>query len=97
MQLLSSKMTEKIIVYTKDYCPYCTRAKALLTAKNLKFSEIDITNDQNLQNECFSKSNGQKTVPQIFIGSTHVGGFDALSGASSSGKLDEILAKEGVI
>ena len=87
----------EIKVYTKDYCPYCVRAKNLLNAKGLKFTEIDITHDANLQNECFSKANGQKTVPQIFIGNTHIGGFDSLNAVNSSGELDEILKKEGII
>ena len=89
-------MTSKIIVYSKDYCPYCVRAKNLLTAKKLQFTEIDITNDEALRDECFAKSNGRKTVPQIFIGGTHIGGFDDLNAANSSGKLQEILAMEGV-
>ena len=89
-------MEKKIIIYTKDYCPYCTRAKSLLAAKNLEFTEIDISNDETLRNECFAKSNGRKTVPQIFIGSTHIGGFDDLNAANSSGKLETILDDEGI-
>lgn len=90
-------MQTQIIVYTKDCCPYCTHAKNLLSAKNLPFVEVDITHDENLRNECFSKANGQKTVPQIFIGSTHIGGFNNLSAANSSGKLQEILVSEGIL
>ena len=90
-------MTSKIIVYSKDYCPYCVRAKNLLIAKKLQFTEIDITNDESLRDECFAKSSGRKTVPQIFIGSTHIGGFDDLNAANSSGKLQEILKAEGIL
>ncbi len=82
-----------IIVYSKDYCPYCVRAKNLLKSLKLDFSEIDITNDVEKQNECFSKANGKKTVPHIFIGTYHVGGFDDLSAINSSGELVEILKK----
>jgi glutaredoxin 3 len=89
-------MASKIIIYSKDHCPYCVRAKSLLTAKKLQFTEIDITNNETLRDECFAKSNGRKTVPQIFIGSTHIGGFDDLNAANSSGKLQEVLNAEGV-
>ena len=90
-------MTSKIIVYSKDYCPYCVRAKNLLTAKKLEFTEINISGDEKLRDECFVKSNGRKTVPQIFIGKTHIGGFDDLNALNSSGKLQEILEAEGFL
>jgi glutaredoxin 3 len=86
-----------ISVYTKNYCPYCVRAKNLLKTKNLSFKEIDITEDLNLQKECFSKSNGMRTVPQIFFGSFHVGGFDDLLKLSSTEKFNEILKEESII
>ena len=83
----------EVIIYTKDYCPYCTRAKDLLKRKGVsEFTEIDITHDEALQQEMITKSGGRKTVPQIFIGSTHVGGFDDLSALNSAGKLDPLLA-----
>jgi glutaredoxin 3 len=81
-----------IIIYTKDYCPYCTKAKALLTRKKQNFREIDITHDEALQKEMIEKSGGRKTVPQIFIGSTHVGGCDDLYALDAAGKLDSLLA-----
>ena len=82
-----------VIIYTKDYCPYCTKAKALLTRKGVTdIREIDITHDEALQQEMLSRSNGRKTVPQIFIGSTHVGGCDDLYALNSEGKLDALLA-----
>lgn len=81
-----------IVIYTKDYCPYCVKAKNLLKQKGVTgFTEIDITRDEKLQQEMLSKSNGRKTVPQIFIGSTHVGGFDDLNTLDKAGKLDALL------
>jgi len=81
-----------IVIYTKDYCPYCTKAKALLTQKKQTFREIDITRDEKLQAEMIEKSGGKRTVPQIFIGSTHVGGADDLYALNAAGKLDALLA-----
>lgn len=83
----------KIIIYTKDYCPYCTRAKSLLTQKGQKdnITEIDITHDEALQQEMLAKSGGRKTVPQIFIGDTHVGGFDDMAALDREGKLEPLL------
>lgn len=80
-----------IIVYSKDYCPYCVRAKNLLKQKGCDFREIDITRDENLQKEMIEKSGGRRTVPQIFINGTHVGGFDDLSALNAAGKLDGLL------
>ncbi len=81
----------EIIIYSKDYCPYCMRAKMLLESRKLTYTEIDITTDTTLQEEMIKKANGQKTVPQIFIGKSHVGGFDDLKEMHDSGKLDKIL------
>jgi len=81
----------KIIIYSKDYCPYCMRAKMLLESRKLKYEEIDITTDTDLQAEMIKKAEGQKTVPQIFIGDIHVGGFDDLKEKHDSGELDKIL------
>lgn len=85
-------MTE-IIIYTKDYCPYCTRAKSLLTQKGQedRIIEIDITHDEALQQEMIAKSGGRRTVPQIFIGDTHVGGFDDMQALDKAGKLEPLL------
>jgi len=82
-----------ITMYTKDYCPYCVKAKTLLKRKGVESSitEIDITRDEKLQQEMLSKSNGKRTVPQIFIGDTHVGGCDDLYALDAAGKLDALL------
>lgn len=82
-----------VTIYTKDYCPYCTKAKSLLERKGVNdFKEIDITHSEKLQQEMISKSGGRKTVPQIFIGSTHVGGCDDLYALEKDGKLSNLLA-----
>jgi glutaredoxin 3 len=86
-----------ITIYTKDYCPHCVKAKALLKQKGQEpnIKEIDITHDEKLQVEMMEKSGGRRTVPQIFIGNTHVGGADDLYALNQAGKLDGILAAQG--
>jgi glutaredoxin 3 len=83
----------QIIIYSKDYCPYCTKAKNMLTQKGYgkDIVEIDITHDEALQKEMLDKSGGRKTVPQIFIGGTHVGGFMDMQELDTAGKLDPLL------
>lgn len=80
----------KIIIYSKEICPYCVRAKALLSRKGATFEEIKITNDEQKE-EMMKKSGGRMTVPQIFIGDFHVGGCDDLYALDSEGKLDALL------
>ena len=83
----------QITIYTKNYCPYCNKAKSLLTRKGQRnFTEINITHDENLQKEMIEKSGGRKTVPQIFINGQSVGGCDDLYALESAGKLDALLA-----
>jgi glutaredoxin 3 len=80
-----------ITIYTKDYCPYCVKAKALLTKKGAVFSEIDLSKTPAAVAEMLTKSGGRKTVPQIFIGETHVGGCDDLYALEEKGALDAML------
>ncbi len=80
----------KIVIYTTDYCPFCTRAKALLRSKNVEFEEIDVTRDERLREEVQSLS-GRRTVPQIFIDGKSVGGFDDLRQLDADGELDRLL------
>ncbi|MBC7475552.1 MAG: glutaredoxin 3 [Candidatus Sericytochromatia bacterium] len=80
----------KVIVYIKDYCPYCTKAKNLLKKKGVAFEEIDITHDTKLREYVFKES-GQMTVPQIFINDKSVGGCDDLYALNAIGELDKIL------
>ena len=82
----------KIKIYTTPICPYCVRAKALLKKKGAKFDEVDVFMDADARAEMESKSGGRRSVPQIFIGDTHVGGSDELYALDHEGKLDPLLA-----
>jgi glutaredoxin 3 len=78
-------------VYTTTYCGYCDRAKSLLRKKGVEYEEIDVTGNDDLRIKLVEMSGGMRTVPQIWVGETHVGGFDDLSELDRSGKLDEML------
>jgi glutaredoxin 3 len=80
-----------IEVYTKDYCPYCVKAMNLLRQKGVDFTEIDITNDTVRQAEMMTRAAPRRTVPQIFINGTSIGGCDDLYALDGQGKLDELL------
>jgi len=79
-----------VTVYVADWCPYCQRAKGLLTGKNVIFSEINVEDDPKLREEMVARSN-RRTVPQIFIGDKHVGGCDDLFELDHSGELDRLI------
>ncbi len=79
-------------IYTTPFCPYCMDAKALLKKKNIDFTEIDVSRDRDLRRQMTERANGRTTVPQIFIGSTHVGGCDDLYALDGTGGLDPLLA-----
>lgn len=81
---------KKIIIYSKDVCPYCVKAKNLLQRKGAVYEEIKITTDEQKQ-EMIKKANGRMTVPQIFVGDFHIGGCDDLYALEGEGKLDKIL------
>ena len=81
-----------VTIYTKSWCGYCTRAKSLLARKGAYFTEIEISDDPASRDEMVERSGGRRTVPQIFIGETHVGGCDDLYRLESEGKLDALLA-----
>ena len=87
-------MTNKIIVYTSDYCSYCAQAKKLLQSKGFDFDELNIQNDDSLRNEMLEKSNGMRTVPQIFINNFHVGGYTELAALVASGDIENLLIDE---
>ena len=80
-----------IEIYTTRYCPYCHAAKRLLTHKGAKFTEIDVSGDPKGRNDMAARANGRTTVPQIFVGTTHVGGYDDLAALEQAGKLDPLL------
>jgi glutaredoxin 3 len=82
----------QVDIYTTRYCPYCIAAKQLLTEKNVAFTEIDVGRDQALRAAMVDRAQGRTTVPQIFIGSTHVGGCDDLYALEDAGGLDPLLA-----
>jgi glutaredoxin 3 len=79
-----------VTLYTSDWCPYCQRAKSLLTQKSVDFSEINVEDDAKLREEMIARSN-RRTVPQIFIGDKHIGGCDDLFELDRSGELDRLL------
>ncbi len=81
-----------ITIYTTAFCPYCHMAKRLLTQKGASFEEIDVTGDRAARAELRAKAGGRTTVPQIWIGETHVGGSSELSALEREGKLDALLA-----
>jgi glutaredoxin 3 len=84
----------RIEIYTTRFCGYCQSAKALLTRKGLTFSEIDVTGDQEGRSQMVQRAKGRMTVPQIFIGATHVGGYDDLYALDRAGRLDPLLVTE---
>jgi len=79
-----------ITLYVTGWCPYCDRAKGLLAGKNLVYQEIDVDDDAKFREEMVARS-GRRTVPQIFIGDTHVGGCDDLFALEGSGELDRLI------
>ena len=82
----------KIILYTTPYCGYCRAAKHLLGKKGAAFTEIDVSGDLALRQEMIDRSYGRRTVPQIFINGTHVGGYEELAELERAAKLDPLLA-----
>jgi GrxC family glutaredoxin len=81
-----------VTIYTTAHCPHCKAAKALLAGKGVDFAEIDVERDAEAAKAMLARSGGRRTVPQIFIGATHVGGADDLKALAESGHLDVLLA-----
>jgi glutaredoxin 3 len=81
-----------IVVYSTGWCPYCVRARALLERKGLPFREIKIDENPAEREAMLARSSGRRTVPQIFVGDYHVGGFDELYALDKAGKLDALAA-----
>ena len=79
-----------ITIYTTPYCPFCVRAKRLLAQKKLPYQEIDVSTDDEARDKLAERT-GQQTVPQIYIGETHVGGSDELYALERRGELDALL------
>ena len=78
-------------IYTTPYCPFCTRAKKLLANKKVEFNEIDLSENPDKFEEMLSKSNGARTVPQIFVNGEHIGDCDHIHDLDQKGELDKIL------
>ena len=82
---------KKVVIFTGDLCVHCNWAIDLLKRKNIQFTEYNIAKDEAKREEMFKKSNGAKTIPQIFIGEHHVGGNDELQALENEGKLNSLL------
>lgn len=81
----------QVRVYTTDYCGFCVRAKELLSRKGIAFEEIDVTHDDAERSRLVEASGGQRTVPQIFIGEKHVGGYTELAQLDREGGLEGLV------
>ncbi|MFT6450823.1 MAG: glutaredoxin 3 [Halocynthiibacter sp.] len=79
-------------LYTTPTCPYCVAAKKLLAAKGVSYSDVNVAADPSKRQLMTKRANGRRTVPQIFIGDIHIGGFDELNALNRAGKLDALLA-----
>ena len=81
----------RVRLYTTSSCPFCIRAKRLLEARGIPFDEIDVGNDDALREEVMQRT-GRRTVPQIYVGERHIGGYDDLAALDRAGGLDPLLA-----
>jgi len=82
---------QKVTIYTRAFCPYCTRAVGLLKQKGVDFTEIDAGMDPDKKQEMVQRANGARTFPQIFVGNTHIGGCDEMMALERAGKLDPMI------
>ena len=82
---------KNILIYTGPSCNFCDAAKRLLERNKLKFSEVDVSSGENIREEMIKKSNGQRTIPQIFFGEQHVGGYTELRALEKENRLKEFL------
>ncbi len=82
---------KKVVIYTGPMCNFCSAAKHLLNKKKINYQEIDIGYDEKKREEMLKKSNGAKTIPQIFIEEKHIGGYVELKALEAEGKLDNLL------
>ena len=85
------KEGHSVTLYSTTFCPFCSRAKALLKAKGVAWDEINLDNDPEQRQTMLRRSGGQRTVPQIFVGERHLGGFDDIAALDAQGRLDAIL------
>ena len=87
-------MTDSVLIYTTQVCPYCVRAKRLLDNKGVKYREIDVSDDSETR-AYLVQATGQRTVPQIFIGGKSIGGCDEMLALDRQGELDSLLRAAG--
>ena len=92
---MAQEIQAAIEIYTTPYCPYCIAAKELLVKKGVTFTEIDVSGNREKRAAMVKRANGRMTVPQIFIGATHIGGCDDLYALEDAGKLDMLLNGSG--
>jgi len=85
---------KKIKIYTTDNCPFCVKAKSLLNKKKIKFSEINVSNDENLRKKMSDMANGARSVPQIFADNVHIGDCDKIHKLDQEKKLDKLIGLE---
>jgi len=93
MSQTSEKAPQEIVMYSTAWCGYCQRARNLLERKGVSVREIKIDEDANDRETMLARSGGRRTVPQIFIGERHVGGYDELAALDRTGELDRLLGK----
>lgn len=84
----------QVEIYTTPICPYCVRAKSLLTKKGVSYQEIDVAADPAVRDAMIQRAGGKRTVPQIFINGHHVGGSDDLYALERKGELDPLLGAQ---
>ena len=82
-----------VTMYSTGWCPYCDRARGLLQRKGVTFSEVKVDEDRPQRDAMLDRTGGRRTVPQIFIGDRHVGGFDDLYALDKAGELDKLLGR----
>lgn len=83
---------KKVEIYTKGYCPYCTRAKSLLDSKDIEYTEYKIDLQPELRDTMIDRAKGGYTVPQIFVNNQHIGGCDDMMALERKNKLDSLLS-----
>lgn len=83
----------EVVMYSTGWCPYCDRARSLLARKGVSVQEIKVDEDPAQRDLMMQRSGGRRTVPQIFVGERHVGGFDDLAALDRAGELDKLLGK----
>jgi len=90
---MNDPVTPDIVMYSTGWCPYCERARCLLESKGAAFREVKVDEDPAQRDIMMKRSGGRRTVPQIFIGDRHIGGFDDLYALDKAGELDPLLGR----